>query len=225
MHTIKLASALAAGLLSAATASADIVTLDFSGTGGNGASVNNFYNGGTDSTGTVGYSNYGISFASSVLVVPNSDGDGTYFSGSVPGSATPVANAVFVLPASLPGTPAFMNVATGFDSFSVAYSGITGATDTVLNFYSGVNGAGTFLGSKSLTSNSDGCATGQACIWTVATMDLGGAIAQSVDFSSNASNILFTNVSVNVVPLPASGLLMSFGVAGLALFGVRRRAA
>lgn len=222
MHTIKLASALALGLLSAATASADNVTLDFSGTGGNGASVNDFYNGGTDSTGTVGFSNYGINFAPTVLVVPSSDADGTYFSGSVPGSATPVANAVFVLPGSTPG---YMNVATGFDSFSVAYAAITGSLPTVLNFYSGVNGTGTLLASLSLASNSDSCAGGQACLWSVATADLNGAIAESVDFSSNASNILFTNVSVNVVPLPASGLLMSFGVAGLALFGVRRRAA
>ena len=229
MHTLKLASALAAGLLSAAAASATTVTLDFSGTSGYGAQVTDFYNGGFDipsssATPAASGTNYGISFAGSVLVLPQTDALGPYYSGN-DGNGNAVNNAVFVNPGDLPTTPGFMNVTAGFDAFTVTYGAITGTTPTVLNFYSGLNGTGSLIGTLSLDSNSDACANGQVCLWSVSSATLGGAIAQSVDFSSNAGTVLFTNVSVNEVPLPASGLLMSFGVAGLALFGARRRAA
>ena len=78
MHKLTLASALAAGLLSATGASAATINLDFSGATSN-ASVNNFYNGGTDQAGASG-TNYGVSFAPSVLDLTN-DANFTYFTG------------------------------------------------------------------------------------------------------------------------------------------------
>ncbi len=227
MHTLKLASALAAGLLSTAAASAATVTLDFSGTSGYGAQLTEFYNGGTDIPGSsatpaASGTNYGISFTGSVIVLPSSDGVGTYFSGNDPLSSNPINNAVFVNPNDVAGV---MNIASGFDAFTVTYGAITGATPTTLTFYSGLNGTGSIIGVLDLASNSDSCASAQVCLWSVASANLGGAVAQSVDFSGNAGAVLFTNVSVNEVPLPASGLLLSFGVAGLGLFGARRRAA
>ena len=226
MHKLKLASALVAGLLSTAAASAATVTLDFSGTSGYGAQITDFYNGGFDipsssATPAASGTNYGISFAPSVLVFPSADGAGTYFSGNDPVSSNPVNNAVAVNAGDVPGV---MNIASGIDAFTVTYGAITGTTPTVLNFYAGLNGTGALLGQLSLASNSDSCAGGQVCLWSVASADLGGQTALSVDFSSNASQVLFTNVTVNTVPLPASGLLMTFGVAGLALFGARRAA-
>ena len=102
MHKLTLASALAAGLLSAAGASAATINLDFSGATSN-ASVNNFYNGGTDQAGASG-TNYGVSFAPSVLDLTN-DADFTYFTGG-PGNS-----AIFVNPGDVAGV---MNVASGF---------------------------------------------------------------------------------------------------------------
>jgi hypothetical protein len=212
MHKLKLASVLAAGLLTAAAASASSVTLDFNGVTNYG-SVADFYNGGTDYAGASG-TNYGVSFTGSVLSLAN-DSLGTYFTGA------PTTTVVYANPNDV---PAVMNVAGGFSgALGLTYSSIS--APTTVNIYSGLNDTGSLLSSFTLASNSDGCAAGSpACTWTVASQSFAG-VAESVDFTSNAGNTLLTNFSITPVPLPASGLMMLVGAAGLGLFGVRRRAA
>ena len=216
MHKLQLAAVLAAGILSAAAASADTVNLDFTGATSY-SSVADFYNGGTDGAGASG-TNYGASFTGSVIALSN-DGlgggsAGQYFTGA------PTSTVIF---ANQGDVPAFLNVANGFNtSFGLTYSSVT--APTTVNIWSGLNGTGTLLDSFTLASNSDACGTASpSCVWTSVTQTFAGT-AESVDFSSNAGNALFTNINY-AVPLPASGLLMAFGLGGLALFGARRRAA
>ena len=216
MYQTKLASVLAAGLLSAAAASADTVNLDFTGATSY-ASVADFYNGGYDSAGATG-TNYGASFTGSMIALTN-DGTGSGSNGQFFTNA-PTSTVVF---ANANDVPAVMNVASGFNSsFSVTYSSVS--APTTVSIWSGLNDTGTLLSSFTLAANSDSCVAGSpACVWTTTQVNFAGE-AQSVDFSSNAANALFTNIGY-AVPLPASGLLMTFGLGGLALFGVRRRAA
>ena len=207
MHKLTLVSALAAGLLSAAGASAATINLDFNGATSN-ASVNNFYNGGTDSAGASG-TNYGVSFAPSVLDLTN-DANFTYFTGG------PSNSAIYVNPNDVAGV---MNVASGFSgALALSYSSL-GAT--TINIWSGLNGTGTEQ-TFTLGSNDDSCG-GSACTWSLASLSFSG-IARSVDFGSNGGQALYTNIGVTPVPLPASALLFLFGSAGLGLFGKRRRA-
>jgi hypothetical protein len=208
MHKLTLVSALAAGLLSAGGASAATINLDFSGATSN-ASVNNFYNGGTDSAGASG-TNYGVGFAPSVLDLTN-DANFTFFTGG------PSNSAIYVNPNDVAGV---MNVASGFTgSLDLSYSSL-GAT--TVNIWSGLNGTGT-VQSFVLASNDDSCGGG-ACSWTTTALSFFGT-AQSVDFGSNGGQALYTGIGVTPVPLPASGLLLLFGSAGLGLFRSRRRAA
>ncbi len=208
MHKLKLASALAAGLLSAAGASAATINLDFAGVTST-ASVNNFYNGGTDSAGASG-TNYGVSFAGSVLDLTN-DATVTYFTGG------PSNSAIYVNPNDVAGV---MNIASGFSgALTLSYSSLG---STTVNIWSGLNGTGTEQ-TFTLASNDDSCAGG-ACNWTTTSLDFLGT-AKSVDFGSNSGLSLYTNIGVTPVPLPASGLLLLLGGSGLGLFGKRRRAA
>ena len=217
MHKFKLASVLAAGLLSAAGASAATVTLDFNAASGSyAASVSNLYNGGTDSANASG-TNYGVSFTGSVLELNNNDGAGiTYFTGAP-------TNTVVFSNTGNGDVPAVMNVAGGFSGdLGLTYASIS--APTTVNIYSGLNDTGSLLASFVLASNSDGCdASTPACIWSAVSQGFSG-VAKSVDFGSN-SFALFTDISITPVPLPPSVLLMSFGLAGLGLFGARRRAA
>lgn len=208
MYKLKVVSVIAAGLLWTAAASAATVTLDFNAaSGAYGASVNNLYNGGTDSAGASG-PNYGISFTGSVLELNNNDGLGiTYFTGS------PTQTVFYVNPP--PDVTGVMNVAGGFSgALGLTYS--SNSAPTTVSIYAGLNDTGTLLSSFSLANNNNG--------WTAVSQSFTG-VAESVAFGSNGGQTLYTDISVSPVPLPASGLLMSFGVAGLALVGARRRAA
>lgn len=208
MHKLTLASAIVAGLLSATGATAATINLDFNGVTDN-ASVNDFYNGGTDGQGASG-TNYGVSFAPSVLGLTNANF--TYFTNS------PSNSAIYVNPNDVRGV---MNIASGISgSLGVSYSSLG---DTTVSVFGGLNGTD-LLQTFTLTSNDDSCASGVACSWTSRLLNFSG-VAESVEFGSNNGQALYTNIGVTPVPLPAAGLLLFFGSAGLGVFGARRRAA
>jgi hypothetical protein len=206
MHKLMLCSALVAGLLSATGASAASITLDFNGSSSN-ASINNFYNGGTDSAGGSG-PNYGVSFTGSVLDLTDT-GDFPAFTNG------PSHNAIYVNPLDV--VAGVMNVASGFSgALSLDYSSLG---DTTVNIWSGLNGTGSKQ-SFTLTSNDDACTDG-ACAWSSTVLTFLG-VAKSVDFGSNSGQSLYTNLNFAPVPLPAAGLLL---LSGLGLLGARRRTA
>lgn len=204
------AVALAAG--SPATAA---ITLTFEGVGDQ-ASINDFYNGGTDSAGNSG-TNYGINFTSASLGLIDSDAGG---SGNF--ANEPSANTIAFF---LSGTAATMNVAAGFDTgFSFYYSAFQNAFVTV---YSGLNGTGTVLATLplSLNFNNGGCVgdpTGQACHWDPIGVTFAG-IAHSVDFGGVANQAGFDNITLGS-DIPGTGdvpepTTWAMTIAGFGLIG------
>ena len=204
----------------ATTANAAVVVLTFEGIG-NTASINDFYNGGTDSAGHSG-ANYGINFSAASLGLIDSDSGGTGNFANEPSAST--------IAFFLSGSAATMNVAAGFDTgFSFFYSAFQDAFVTV---YSGLNGTGTVLATLPLLTNfsNGGCVgdpTGAACHWDAVGVSFAG-VAHSVDFGGVANQAGFDNITLgrdtpgSGTPEPAAWALMitGFGFVGAA---ARRR--
>lgn len=214
-------AALATVIVGAATtADAAVVVLTFEGIG-NQASINDFYNGGTDSAGNSG-TNYGINFSTASLGLIDSDAGGSGNFANEPSAST--------IAFFLSGSAATMNVAAGFDTgFSFFYSAFEDAFVTV---YSGLNGTGTVLANLPLVTNfsNGGCVgdpTGQACHWDAVGVTFSGT-AHSVDFGGVANQAGFDNITLGSAtpgsgtPEPAAWALMitGFGLVGASL---RRR--
>lgn len=202
---LKLISALVAGLISAAPAFAENITLDFEGAGPYNF-INAFYNGGTNDAGASGV-NYGISFAGAAYALSNDPAAPIY-------SNAPTAGTIM----STSDADGAMTVASGFSGIvSFYYSSAAAAT---VNVWSGANGTGSVLASFSLNANAQNNCTDTAyCNWDVASLDLGNTVAQSIQFGG-AIGTGFDNVSVNTVPVPAAGWLM---LSGLGATGLLRR--
>lgn len=219
---MKLAIAAAAlCLTSAAGAEAAVVVLDFEGVG-NGARVNSFYDGGSDSQGHRG-TDYGVRFTSDSLGVVDSDaGGGGNFANE------PSPNTILFF---LTGDAATLNYSTGFDTgFSFFYT--AAFTPGVVSVFDGLNGRGNVLATINLAVNSQNCTgdpNGQYCEFTPIGVTFDG-VARSVDFGGTANMIGFDNITFGSaapggapsVPEPASWTMMiaGFGAAGVAL---RRR--
>jgi len=206
--------AIAASVLLAAPACANVVTLTFEGVG-NLASVNDFYNGGTDSAGHSG-PNYGINFSSNSLGLIDSSAGGSGNTGNDPSGVT---NLVF-----RDGSAATMNVAAGFDTgFSFYYAANFSASVVV---YSGLNATGSILATLTLDPTPNAYYQ-----WFPIGVSFAG-MAHSVDFGGSADYVTFDNITLGAavpgdgsVPEPATWAMMAggFGAAGAALRRQRRR--
>jgi hypothetical protein len=213
---LKLMSALAAGLLSAAPAfSLTTVTLDFQGAG-DYTYVDNYYNGGTNADGASGV-NYGISFGPGALAATNVDYFSYYSNAPTPTVLTAV------------GSNAALNSAAGFSGeISFWYSSVAA---TSVSVFSGLNGTGSLLATFALAANAqDGCSDTPFCNWQSTSLNIAG-VGQSIQFGSTYLGTEiggvagFDNITVTQVPVPAAAWLLLSGLSGLGVFSRRKNVA
>jgi hypothetical protein len=203
-----LLGAAAAALFAATPAFAADTLIDFEGVT-SFASINTFYNGGTDSAGASGPA-LGVTFGGDALGLQN-DVLGPYFSNapSPIGVMAPV------------GADATLNDAAGFITVSFSYSASADVLGGV-QAWSGLNGTGTLLASFDLVNNATaGCGDSAYCHFDLATSALSGT-AHSLTFGNAANAAAFDNVTLSPVPEPSSVALMVTGLAGLMLSRRRR---
>lgn len=196
---LKLISALAAGLLSAAPAFS--LTLDFQDVGAYNF-VGEYYNGGTNDVGASG-PNYGVSFGADILGMTNDEWFQYYDNAVNPGAIAAVGGA------------GAMNVATGFSGLvSFNYSATTATTVAV---YSGLNGSGDLLATFDLAATNGACSEELPfCNWGFASLNLAG-VAQSIQFGGTVGVAGFDNITIAPVPVPAAGWLLASALGGLGL--------
>lgn len=198
-----LLGAAAAALFAATPAFAADTLIDFEGVT-SFASINTFYNGGTDSAGASGPA-LGITFGGDALGLQN-DALGPYFSNapSPIGVMAPV------------GADATLNDAAGFLTVSFSYSASADVLGGV-QAWSGLNGTGTLLASFDLANNAaTGCSDSAYCHFDLAGSTLAGT-AHSLTFGNAANAAAFDNVTLSPVPEPSTCVLMAVGLAGLLL--------
>ncbi|MDB5749002.1 MAG: sorting protein [Massilia sp.] len=185
----KIACAVAITVSFAGSAAAIPIVLNFEGVADR-ASVNDFYNGGTDSAGNRGI-NYGINFSSRTLGSIDLNAGGTGNFANEPSASTVIA--------FLAGGSATMNVAAGFDTgFSFFFSS---AENGFINVYDGLNGTGNLLAFLELHDNIDNCSgdpSGVYCRFSPVGITFDG-IARSVDFGGATNNIAFDNITLGSV--------------------------
>jgi hypothetical protein len=210
------AALVAGGLLCSAQVGA--FTLTFEGVG-DGASIDDFYNGGTDSLGNSG-TDYGVAFSAATLGLIDADAGG---GGNFANEPTPNTIMFF-----LDTNNSVLNYAAGFTTgFSFYYTSSTIATVNVYDAVDGPTGSGSIIATLDVaaqfTDNCVGDPTGTFCNWTPVGVAFGGT-AYSIDFGGTANqtgydNITFGSTNPNI---PETGTLALIGIGALGL--LRRKA-
>ena len=220
MNSLKSAAATASLFAAmAAPALADPIVLDFEGVG-NQASVNDFYNGGTDSAGHAG-TDYGVHFNGNALGIIDSDAGGTGNIGNEPSPST----VLFFLTGS-----ALLDYAPGFDTgFSFWYTTVDfGGTVKV---YDGLGGTGNLLGSIAINAlgTGPGDPNGAFSNWAIGSLGFAG-IAKSIDFGGTVNQVAYDNITfgattpiVTNVPEPSTYAMLALGLAGVGVVSRRRK--
>ena len=220
MKFIKTAIAAASLVAAMAPAMAAVIVLDFEGVG-NGANINNFYNGGTDSLGNSGV-NHGVAFSTATLGVVDSDAGGGGNIANEPSGQT----AMFFLDAN----NSVLDVALGFTTgFSFFYTSASAASVTV---WDGLGATGNQLGTLNLTAqfNGNGCVgdpNGGFCNWTAVGVAFAGT-AMSIDFGGTANRTAFDDITFGSkdpgrIPEPSTYALVALGLAGIGFVARRRK--
>ncbi len=206
----------AAALLAAAPAFAGNVTLNFEGVQ-SFAAIAGYYNGQAlppsvlPGPGGAPGPAWGITFGGDVLGLFN-DALGPYFSNA----PSPLGVMTVV------GTDSTMNITSGFTGLSLFYSSFSAVTDAV-QVWSGLNGTGSVLASFSLLGNAQtgGCTDSPLCNFNSINRSWAG-VARSATFA-NATNVaVFDNLTVALVPEPASLAMLGLGLGLLAVTTHRR---
>ncbi len=204
---LKLISALAAGLLSAAPAFS--LTLDFQDVGAYNF-VQEYYNGGTNDAGLTG-TNYGVSFGLDILGMTNDEFFTYYDNAPNPGAIAAV------------GADGALNVAAGFTG-NVSFS-YTATAATTVTVFSGLNGTGIELGTFNLAATNGACSEELPfCSWDIAALSLAGT-AHSIQFGGTTGVAGFDNITIAPVPVPAAGWLMLSALGGVGALARRKQKA
>ncbi len=186
---------------------AEQVLLTFEGLK-NGEAVNNYYAGGNGSLGTGPGPNYGITFTGPVVDGQN-DAIAYIPKTAFPNDPSPptvllLASELSVIPAGQP-ISAYMNVSPGFSgSLGWYYAAID--SNATVQIYSGMNGSGTLLASKTLpfTSQTIG-------IFDPNEIDVSfSGVAHSAVFSGGNQQVAFDDIRLTI-PEPASPVLLVIG--------------
>ena len=167
--------------------------------------INNYYNGGTGSLGSgPPTKNFQLTFTTNAQVIVSAakGGSGNFINN--PGGYPVMFFAS--------GTSVVINATAGISTgMWFTYSALQPGTVTI---YSGANGAGTVLGSATLTPNNSGCTGYKMCVWTPISFPLTASVG-SIRFSGPANFLAIGAIHLGVKIPTFIDVMSSANPAGL----------